>query len=378
MQPDVSKGRIMVVDDDNVIREILKKELDLQGYEVRDLADGRQAFSMAAEWRPDLILLDVILPGIKGTQICEGLRSHDSTRHIPVIMLTSLDRPTDIVAGLEAGAVDYICKPFNALELRARIATHIRTSRLIRQMVDLEKHLSLGRLTSGLCHEVNNPLTVVMGQLEMLGNEIKEPRPAKMVRLAYESSRRIQRLVQGLREYADPLVRSREACDINAVVEKAISIAALGWSRNPIQLEARLTSGLPRVSGDPEKLQQVFINILTNAHQVMPSGGVIVAETGLVHTSFGSQSIGTPSAGADWVFTRITDTGKGISEVNIPRIFDPFWTTKENWQSPGLGLSVARRIVDEHHGQIQVESKEGEGSTFKVLLPPETGLSAPA
>lgn len=358
MQPEVSKPRILVVDDDVVIREILKKELVGQGYEVRDLSDGRQAFSTAADWHPDLILLDVILPGIKGTQVCEGLHSHSSTRHIPVVMLTSLDRPTDVVAGLEAGAVDYICKPFNALELRARVATHLRTSRMLREMVDLEKHLSLGRLTSGLCHEVNNPLTVVMGQLEMLGNEIKDPRHAKFVRLAYESSRRIQRLVQGLREYAEPLVRQRESCDINAVVEKAISIAALGWARNPVQLEARLGNGLPHVSGDPEKLQQVFINILTNAHQVMPEGGTIVAETGLVHTS------------TDWVFTRITDTGKGISEVNISRIFDPFWTTKENWQSPGLGLSVARRIVDEHQGQIEVESKEGEGSTFKVLLPP--------
>lgn len=363
MNDDVNRARILVVDDDAVIREVLKKELDLQGYEVRELADGRQAFSVAAEWRPDVILLDVILPGIKGTQVCAGLRGHPSTRQIPVIMLTSLDRPTDIVAGLEAGANDYICKPFNNLELRARIATHLRTSRILREMVDMEKHLSLGRLTSGLCHEVNNPLTVVMGQLEMMGIEIKDARHAKFIRLAYESARRIQRLVQGLREYAEPLVRAREECDINAVVEKAISIASLGWSRNPLQLEAHLRSGLPRVAGDPEGLQQVFINILTNAHQVMPDGGTIVTETGLVRTD------------TDWVFTRITDTGKGIPENNLGRIFDPFWTTKENWQSPGLGLSVARRIVDEHHGQIQVESKVGEGSTFRILLPPAPHVS---
>jgi two-component system NtrC family sensor kinase len=123
---------------------------------------------------------------------------------------------------------------------------------------------------------------------------------------------------------------------------------------------------MPRVPGPPEKLQQVYINILTNASQVMPEGGTIVTETGYVQSE------------SPWVYARISDTGKGIAEVNLARIFDPFWTTKENWQSPGLGLSVARRIVDEHRGQIQVESKEGQGSTFKILLPPVTLAAAPA
>src|SRR4051812_47354372 len=106
MNQEDNKARILVVDDDAVIREIVRKELSQEGYDIRDVGDGREAFGVAAEWRPDLILLDVILPGIKGTQVAEGLRAHSSTRHIPIIMLTSLDRPTDIVAGLEAGAND--------------------------------------------------------------------------------------------------------------------------------------------------------------------------------------------------------------------------------------------------------------------------------
>jgi signal transduction histidine kinase len=353
----MGNSRILVVDDDLIMREVLRKQLESEDYEIRTLPDGRQVIDVSREWRPDLILLDVVLPDVSGTQLCVALRSQSTTRHIPILMLTSLDRPADVVQGLEAGASDYVCKPFNAPELRARIATHLRTGRIIRELADLEKHLSLGRLTSGLCHEVNNPLTVVLGQLEMLANELADPRHQKFVRLASESARRIHKLIQGLREYAEPLVRPQQEIDVNAIMTKAISIASLGWVKMPIQVEAKLAPGLPPVLGDAEKLQQVFINILTNASQVMPHGGTIVAETGTVRRA------------REWVFARVSDTGKGIADANLKRIFDPFWTTKENWQSPGLGLSVARRIVDEHQGTIEVESEEGTGSTFLVLLP---------
>ena len=353
----MSKPKILVVDDDPIQRGVVKKELEKEGYEIRAAPDGKQGMELAWEWRPDLILLDVILPGLQGTEVCQLLKDHPKTRHIPILMLTSLDRPEDVAQGLSAGASDYICKPFNAIELRARVATHLRTSRIMGEMVDLEKHISLGRLTAGLCHEVNNPLTVVLGQLELLKSLVKETRQEKCVRMAFESARRIQNLVKGMRDYSEPLFRPKQECHINQLVENAVAIASLGWAGRPIEVETKLVDGLPPTMGDHDKLLQVFINILTNASQVMPNGGKIVVQTGSLDGK------------GRWLVTAVTDTGKGIPLANIARIFDPFWTTKENWTSPGLGLSVGRRIVEEHQGRIEVESEEGKGATFRVILP---------
>lgn len=328
-----------------------------ESYDVRSADDGQSGLDIAWEWKPDLILLDVILPGAYGTEICALLKNHPKTRHTPILLVTSMDRPEDIVNGLAAGANDYICKPVNDLELQARVATHLRTSRILGEMVDIEKHLSLGRLTAGLCHEVNNPLTVVLGQLELLTTMTGDTRQQKCVRLAFESARRIQALVKAMRDYSEPFMKPMSVCSLNAIIERAIAIASLGWAGRPISIDSRLSPGLPPILGDQEKLQQVFINIITNASQVMPNGGTITTVTG------------RPLTDDRGVFAAITDTGKGISKANLARIFDPFWTTKENWQSPGLGLSVARRIVEEHQGHIEVESEEGKGTTFRVCLP---------
>ncbi|MBI4863753.1 MAG: response regulator [Candidatus Riflebacteria bacterium] len=353
----ISKAKILVVDDDAVIRQSLSKALQKQDYDVRTAADGSQGLETAWEWRPDLILLDVILPGMLGTEVCKLLKENLKTRYIPVLLITSLDRPADVAAGLEAGASDYITKPFSEVELKARVATHLRTSRIIGELVGIEKHISLGRLTAGLCHEVNNPLTVVLGQLEMMQTMVAEQRPQKCVRLAFESARRIQALVRAMRDYAEPLLRPREDCDLNAVMASAVSLASLGWAGRAIEVRMELGNAVPQVRGDQEKLKQVFINILTNASQIMTESGTITVRSGVL------------DGDGAWVFGSVSDTGKGISKANQDRIFDPFWTTKENWQSPGLGLSVARRIIEEHQGRIEVESEEGRGSTFRIILP---------
>lgn len=349
------KAKILIVDDDAVMRQVLRRDLEKEGYQVSTLEDARTLPERLREFSPDLLLLDVILPGVTGTEACRNLRMDRQFRDLPVIMLTALSRPTDVVSGLESGANDYIAKPVNGDELRARVATHLRHSRMARELVSVEKQLSLGRLTAGLCHEVNNPLTVVLGQLELLGNLLSDDKHKRYAKLAHESAKRIQKLVKAMRDYSEPVIHAWKECDINGVVENAISIASLAWSSGgTIQLERRLCEDLPNVLGDQEKLQQVFINFLMNASQVMAGGGTIVASTGVKDGQ---------------VFAAITDTGRGIAKAHLDRIFDPFWTTKDNWNSPGLGLSVARRIVEEHNGRIEVVSEEGKGSTFSVILP---------
>jgi len=353
--PKPRAARILAVDDDKIISKALEKLLQHEGYEVILASDGESGLRRAREDDPDLILLDVVMPGKSGIEVCEELRRDRRTREKPILMLTSLKSPQDVVLGLRAGANDYVSKPFNAEELRARIATQLRNQRVLQRMVQIEKALSLGRITASLCHEINNPLHVVMGRLEMLLRQELDEKQTRYAQLALENARRIQKLIKYMREYAEPSVHSKDACDINDIIESAISIASLTWGKKEIQLEKEFGKDIPPVIGDREKLQQVFINLITNAEQVMPDGGQLTLRT---------------SAGPDrTIQASVTDSGKGIPKENLERVFDPFFTTKENWTSPGLGLSVARRIIEELEGTIAISSEEGKGATVEISLP---------
>lgn len=350
-------ARILIIDDDRLMREILSRTLRKQGYSVVTTTSGDEGLASLEKDPYDLVLCDVIMPGMDGIEVCRRLRARAAFRSLPIILLTALSKVEDVVRGLEAGANDYLGKPFHEAELLARIVAHLIHRRVREETVSLEKHLSLGRLTGGLCHEINNPLTVVLGHIEMLLMDETHPRKRRLMTLASENAKRIQRLVQLMRQYAEPVVHERVPCDLNRVIQNALSIASLGWSSSKVRLQCQFTTPLPSVLADEERLQQVFLNLLVNAHQFSPPDGEVLLSTAVANLT------------GEWVWGEVSDRGKGIPRENIGRIFDPFWTTKDNWQSPGLGLAVARRIVEEHQGRIEVESAPGQGARFRVLLP---------
>lgn len=350
-------AKILAVDDDKIIGAVLKKILVTEGYDVVVAQSGEEGLEKAMHVDPDLILLDVVLPGQSGIDVCKRLRMEKNTRETPILMVTSLNSPEDVVQGLRAGANDYVSKPFNADELRARVATQLRNRKVLSRMVQIEKALSLGRITAGLCHEINNPLHVVMGRMEMLMRQPLDEKQKRHAELALENCRRIQKLIKAMREYAEPVVHSKDAVNLNTIIESAVSIASLTWGEKKIDLEKNLLEPAPAVIADREKLQQVFINLITNAEQVMPNGGVLQLTTRISEEN------------PNQVVATVSDTGKGIAKENLEKIFDPFFTTKENWTSPGLGLSVARRIVEELEGRIEAASEEGRGATLIVTLP---------
>jgi CheY-like chemotaxis protein len=360
----VGRARLLVVEDDAVLCSVLARQLGARGHDVRVLPDGRDVLALARSWHPDLLILDVILPGPSGLEICARLRSRPELSLLPILMLTSLDCPEDVVAGLDAGANDYVRKPFDPAELHARVDGLLRIGSIVREMVEIEKHVSLGRLVSGLCHEINNPLTVLLGQIDHLRAEVAGPEQLRRLRLVEDGAMRIHKLVAGLREYSEPAAHPQQPIDINSVFTKAISIARLGWVRSPLALEMKLGGGLPPVMGDAERLQQVFINILTHAGRQMTAGGTIFAETGLT----GSRT--------EWVFATVADSTLDSESAQANGLYDPFSSPREPWQSGGLTLTVARRIVDEHRGRIELENRAGAGSIVRVLLPPSASGAA--
>ncbi len=212
---------------------------------------------------------------------------------------------------------------------------------------------TLGELAAGLAHEIRNPLAGIAGVIEIIGRDLPATSPAravlKDVRLEVAQ---INRILTDLLETARPHPPQICRSNLNTTVEHAVMLARQQVLSKPIKIELQQAPGLPDVEHDSDQIHQVLLNLLLNAVQAMEGAGIVRVEIG---------------ARDDCASVVVSDTGRGISPQHLPNIFRPFYTTKGN--GTGLGLSLARRIVEEHHGRIEVSSVVGKGSRFEVVLP---------
>ena len=236
------------------------------------------------------------------------------------------------------------------------------------QLLQAEKLSAIGQLVAGVAHELNNPLTSVIGYAQLLQQEVNssaaaaEPRVPETLghdlRRIAEESERAAKIVRNLLAFARRQSAARAEQDIAEVVTRVLSLRSYEFRLNAIELETAFEPGLPPVLGDGGQLQQALLNLLLNAEQAMRSRSVRRVTVGARRVR---------AAGAVELF--ISDTGHGIQEENLRRIFDPFFTTREVGEGTGLGLSICYGIVRDHGGQISVESRVGQGTTFQILLP---------
>ena len=246
---------------------------------------------------------------------------------------------------------------YSELEARIREKTEA-LERTHQGLVQSEKLAAIGTLAAGVAHEINNPLD---GILNCIARIRKKPEDTDQIKryldLMTEALSRIGTVVRQLLDFSRRHELSLQPTDVNAVVEEALSMADYSLREHKIAVEKELEADLPPIVGDAHHLQQVFLNLTLNAIAAMPEGGTL---------RFRSY---TPVDADGLLCVEIQDTGVGIPEDQIDRIFDPFYTTKEVGQGTGLGLSVSFNLVKEHHGTIEVESAPGEGTTFRVNLP---------
>jgi signal transduction histidine kinase len=216
------------------------------------------------------------------------------------------------------------------------------------------EHLAtLGELATGLAHEIRNPLAGIAGVIEIISRDLPESSPARaMVKDVRLEINQINRILTDLLETARPHPPRIMKSNLNTTVEHAVMLARQQVLSKPIRIETVLAPELPEVEHDSDQIHQVVLNLLLNAVQAIEGNGYVTV-------TIGSHD--------DCAAITITDTGRGMSEQQLSQIFRPFFTTKGN--GTGLGLSLARRIIDEHHGQINVSSEPGKGSTFEVELP---------
>jgi GAF domain-containing protein len=238
---------------------------------------------------------------------------------------------------------------------------HANLERSQEQLIHSEKLSALGQLVAGVAHELNNPLSAVLGNAYLAEAKVSDPRVQRHLNGIRESAERASQIVRNLLQFARKLTSSREDMDINEVVERVLALATNTAVTQNITVVRRLTPGLPPTAGDPGQIQQVVLNLVTNAFQAM-------AETG------GLLTVRSRLAGGR-LRLDVEDTGPGVPAEIRTRIFDPFFTTKPVGQGTGLGLSVAHGIVSAHEGRIWVEDASA-GARFVVELPVRT--SAPA
>jgi signal transduction histidine kinase len=360
--------RILLVDDDAEIRDSLSSLLIDEGYEVSTSDDGRGALDLLRVRPADLIILDLRMPVMDGWQFRNIQRADPVLAEIPVIAV-SADGSAQAAA---IHADHYLRKPFKADELLLAVERILlgRDRQLLSQKLrDAERIALLGTIAAGVGHEINNPLTYVLGNLEALrstvttlADERAEGRAAVVAEAeallgdVRAGAERIREVVGSLRWLSRPRVENHHPVDLIHVLETSIAIA-MTEIRHRARLERHLEH-VPSVFGDEARLGQVFVNLLVNAAQAIAPGA---AEANRVVVSTKLQG--------EFVAIAVSDTGSGIPAELQAKIFDPFFTTKDASTGTGLGLAITQNIVEEHGGRIKVESTPGAGSTFRVLLP---------
>lgn len=230
-----------------------------------------------------------------------------------------------------------------------------------RRLSVAERLASIGAVADGVAHEINNPAGILVTRTDYLLSVIQSSRAYAEIREDLETIRRqaqrIARTVKDLLTFTRQAPMLRELCDLRAVVESAVALVRPLALERAVTLETSVAPGAPRVCGDPDRLEQVFVNLLTNAVQAISEGGLVAVSVSRQPVGHGVEVI-------------VRDTGSGIRPEHLDRIFDPFFTTKEPGAGTGLGLSIAYGIIRNHDGAIDVSSTLGAGTEFRVILPP--------
>jgi signal transduction histidine kinase len=392
---------ILLVDDNVDMRAYVQRLLSPH-WQVEAVADGLQALAAVRERLPDLVLADVMMPGLDGLALLRALRADPRTATIPVILLSARAGEASRVEGLEAGADDYLVKPFSARELLARIEGHLNLARLRNEMqatlrdlnttlaqrvaertaaleqayddlrremaerqrmqetlLQQEKLAALGTLLANVAHELNNPLAVATMQLDTL-YEARDPGTwTEELEILRQAIERCQGVVQSFLSLVRHHEPTRRAVTLQTLMSDVLVLLERALEADGITVERLLADDLPPLWVDPHQLQHVLANLLTNAHHALRQS------TPPRHLRL------TAAATADrsQVILEVADSGPGIPQEVQRRVFEPFFTTKPQGMGSGLGLPLCRSIVENHGGTIQISSQPGHGTTVSVTLP---------
>ncbi|MFC1523737.1 response regulator [Thermodesulfobacteriota bacterium] len=348
------KSRILIVDDTADTVELLKKRFRCEGYETIEAYDGEEALAKVKTERPDLIVLDVMMPKMDGSEVCESLRADEEWKYIPIIMLTAKSEIPDKIKGLDIGADDYITKPFNYKELAARVRSLLAKSQASQKMADDEKSEALDQIVDEIAHEIRNPMVAIGGFARRISKSLPADDPnCKYLDIILQNVVVLEKMVRELVGLKSLALSKMEPVNLQSILENSLLTFTGVIQERKIEVVTELMDDPPLVLADVENLSRVFANIIENAIEAMDGETRKLS----LHTQFNNDSLEI----------KVCDSGKGISQERIKYIFDPFVTSKT--YGPGLGLTFTLKTIRSHKGMISVNSEEGKGTCFMIQLP---------
>jgi signal transduction histidine kinase len=377
MSHDEAPRRAAIVDDDRLVRQLVRATLESKGYEVIEGDSGASGLRLVRE-PLDVLLLDLNMPDINGLAVCRAIRGAPQTADLPVMFLTASHDERTVVSCLQAGANDYISKPFAEAILQARVDMVVKAHRAERGRRRALEELSnayealkesradailnhrltgLGVLASGLAHEMNSPLGALLSCLDYVADDPPDPKEAKVaLEEARQSAVKIAELVKRMKAIAGTGERSLAHVDLKAHCE-GISRVFIG---QPVRITVK--GDVVVVKGDESELHQALLALVENA--VLAAQTNSAARVDLVVTADGDHGVVT-----------VDDSGPGIDDADLPFIFDPFFTKKRVWTTPGLGLSIARAAAHRHGGDVRIEGHGPLGGARAIFSVPQKGMS---
>lgn len=370
--PDLKGRKILIVDDDRLNIRILAGILKSEGYTLADASTGERALEVYAKFRPHLVLLDVMMPGIDGFETCRTLKKIYGDDCAPVIFITAKSESDDVVEGLSAGGADYLPKPFKSKEVLARIRSHLHNQYLSETQKLLVEQLNRAdaaktRFLGMAAHDLRNPLSSIRGLAEfLLDGTVGQLTPDQLdlVNTIHSASQSMLGLVNELLDVATieagELKINPEAHDLTELISKSVYLTNIEAAKKQTRVD--LAPDLPRVTAtlDPAKMRQVIENLLSNAVKYSPPGSVITVEV-------------REDAEQRTCSFSVKDQGPGIPENERHKLFKDFGRLSVQptggEKSTGLGLAICRKIVEAHRGEIVAENLPDRGSEFRVTLP---------
>jgi signal transduction histidine kinase len=375
--------RLLIVEDDVVTATMFQDMLKRAGYIISGHAtNGAQAIAMTTTMQPDVVLMDIKMPGMDGITCAEKIMAQCPT---PVIIISGYDDPRLVERAKRSGIGAYLVKPINLADLQRSIVLVLARFK-DHQMMQREQLVTLGTLAAGVAHEINNPAHVILMNaavlqtilddlVPVLDNIVKERADFMIGKLPYTTlkpnllkiaqgitgaGQRISDIVAALKDFVQPddSLNSSEPIDINEVVRKALDLLASPLRKSTHHFTVVYGENLPKLpKGRPRKIEQVVINLLMNACQALSGPDKAV------------RIVTGHDQDTNSLVISVTDEGSGMPANLIARIKDPFFTTKRSNGGMGLGLSISDAIIREHRGCLEFTSREGYGTTARVVLP---------
>lgn len=347
----INPGTVLIIDDNHNNISVLSTLLSTYNYNVIGALNGEKGITMALNRMPDLILLDIMMPGMDGYQVCSELKNKEETKNIPIIFITALNEIKSVLKAFQYGAADYIVKPFEEAEVIARVKAHSQNVILKKKLE--EKAREMEQFAYHAAHDLKSPINIFSGFVSLLKNDEKFKDNSHLGKIE-KTAIKLRKLVDSLLGLADTTQRilEFEEIDLENLIEEVKSefIESLEQKNARIIIENNI-----QFVADRTQMIILFRNLISNAlkysKEEVPPQITIDANIN------------------DMVRINVNDNGLGFKPDKAKEMFDPFIRLHTNVDGHGLGLSICSKIIEIHHGSISADSQPGEGSVFKIEIP---------